>query len=76
MEKENNNNESDSSENEIPDLNSFKLFEFEPKINIGHINTSQELPSEVSSEMFCNKRCSQKFRKIHSKIPVPDSLFK
>ena len=31
MEKENNTDESDFSENEIPDLNSLKPFEFEPK---------------------------------------------
>ena len=31
MEKENNRDESDFSENEIPDLNSLKLFKFEPK---------------------------------------------
>ena len=27
------------------------------------------------AEVFCKKRCSQKFRKIHSKTPVPESLF-
>ena len=31
MEKENNSDESDFSENEIPDLNSLKPFKFEPK---------------------------------------------
>ena len=31
MEKENNIDESDFNENEIPDLNSLKPFEFEPK---------------------------------------------
>ena len=31
MEKENNTNESDFSENEIPDLNYLKTFVFEPK---------------------------------------------
>ena len=54
MEKENNTDESDFSENEIPDLNSLKPFEFEPKTNIRDINSSQKQPSEV----FCNKRCS------------------
>ena len=54
MEKENNTNESDFSENEIPDLNSLKPFKFEPKSNIEDINSSQKQPSEV----FCNKRCS------------------
>ena len=28
-----------------------------------------------SSEVFCKKRCSQIFRKIHRKTPVPESLF-
>ena len=54
MEKENNTDESDFSENEIPDLNSLKPFEFEPKRNIEDINSSQK----QSSEVFCNKRCS------------------
>ena len=54
MEKENNTDESDVSENEIPDLNSLKPFEFEPKTNIGDINSSQKQTSEV----FCNKKCS------------------
>ena len=40
MEKENNTDESDFSENEIPDLNSLKPFEFEPKTNIRDINSS------------------------------------
>ena len=38
MEKGNNTDESDFSENEIPDLNSLRPFEFEPKLNIGDIN--------------------------------------
>ena len=72
MEKENNTDESDFSENEIPDLNSLKPFEFEPKTNVGDINSSLKQPSEV----FCNKRCSQKFGKTHKKTPVPESPFK
>ena len=47
MENENNTDESDFSENEIPDVNSLKPFEFEPKTNIGDINSSQKQPSEV-----------------------------
>ena len=39
MEKENNTNESNFSENEITDLNSLKPFEFVPKTNIGDINS-------------------------------------
>ena len=40
MEKENNTNEKDFSENEIPDLSFLKHFEFEPKTNIRDINSS------------------------------------
>ena len=47
MEKENNTNKSDFSENEISDLNSLKPFEFEPKTKIGDISSSQKQPSEV-----------------------------
>ena len=36
-EKENDSDESDFSENEIPDLNSLRPCEFEPKTNIGDI---------------------------------------
>ena len=42
MEKENNTDESNFSEIEIPDLNSLKAFEFEPKTNIRDINSSQK----------------------------------
>ena len=35
-----NTDESDFSENEIPDLNSLKPFEFEPKTNIRDINSN------------------------------------
>ena len=54
MEKENNTGESDFSENEIPDLNSLKPFEFESKTNIGGISSSQNQPTEV----LCNKMYS------------------
>ena len=53
MEKGNNTDENYFSENEIPDLNSLKPFEFEPKTNID-TNSSQK----QSSEVFCNKRYS------------------
>ena len=49
MKKENNIDENDFSENEIPDLNSLKPFEFERKTNMGDINTSLKQPSDV----FC-----------------------
>ena len=38
--KKSNSDESDFSENQIPDLNSLKAFEIEPKTNIGDINSS------------------------------------
>ena len=44
MEKENERHESDFSENEIPDLNSLKPFEFEPK------QTSEILTVSSSSD--------------------------
>ena len=34
--------------------------------------TGQKQPPEV----FCKKRCSKKFPKIHRKTPVPEPLFK
>ena len=71
MGKENITDENDFSENEIPDLNSLKPFEFKPETNIGYINSSQKKPSEVLS----NKKCSYKFCKIHRKTPLPESLF-
>ena len=56
MAKENNSNESETfiavivSENEIPDLNSLKSFEFEPKTNIGDINSSSSDDEEEGAE--------------------------
>ena len=47
---ENNTNESDFSENEISDLNSLKPFEFEPKTNIGDINSSSSDDEEEGTE--------------------------
>ena len=40
MEKENKNDKSDFSENEIPDLSSLKSFKFESKTNLGDIISS------------------------------------
>ena len=49
MGKENNSDESDFSENEIPDLNSLKPFEFEPKTN-RDINSSSSDDEEEGAE--------------------------
>ena len=66
MEKENNSDESDFTENEIPDLNSLKPLEFEPKTNIGGINSSSSDDEEgaeykvkqISNNEWCE--CSAK----------------
>ena len=66
MEKENNTDDSDFSENEIPDLNFLKPFEFEPKTNIGDINSSSSDDEEgveyrvkrISNSKWCE--CSAK----------------
>ena len=56
MAKENNSNESETfiavivSENEIPDLNSLKSFEFEPKTNIGDINSNSSDDEKEGAE--------------------------
>ena len=50
MRKENNSDESDFSENEIPDLNSLKPFEFEPKTNIEDSNSNSSDDEEEGAE--------------------------
>ena len=50
MEKENNTDESDFSENEILDLNFLKPSEFESKTNIGVINSSSSDDEEEGIE--------------------------
>ena len=75
MEKENNTDESDFSENEILDLNSLKPFEFESKTNIRVIGSSSSDDEEgieykvkrVSNSEWCEcsteaavGRCSSK----------------
>ena len=68
MEKGNSTDESDFSENEIPNLNSLKPFEFEPKTNIEDINFSSSDDGEEGIEdkvkrignsewCECNKQC-------------------
>ena len=69
--KENNSDKSDFSENEIPDLNSLKPSEFEPKTNIGDITISSSDDEEEGAEYKvkrtsnnewceCSGRCSSK----------------
>ena len=47
-----------------------KNFTFYRK-KILQLTNYQKQPPEV----LCKKSCSQKFRKIHRKTPVPESLF-
>ena len=62
MEKENKSDESDFIENEIPDLNSLKPFEFEPKTYTRDINSSSSDDEEEGAEykvkrISNNERC-------------------
>ena len=50
MEKENNSDETNFTETEIPDLNSLKRFEFEPKTSIRDINSSSSDDEEEGAE--------------------------
>ena len=63
MEKENNSDESDFSENEIPDLNSLKPFKFEPKTSIGDINSSssddEKEGAEYKVKRISNNECCE-----------------
>ena len=70
MEKENNTDESDFSENEVPSLNSLKSFEFEPKTNIGDITVvrSSHQRCSVTKDVLRN---FEKFTRKH----VCQSLF-
>ena len=76
MEKENNSDESDFSENEIPDLNSLKPFKFEPKTNWDIVSSSSDDKDEgveykvkrISNNDWCEcsakavvGRCSSKY---------------
>ena len=73
--KKSNSDESDFSENEIPDLNSLKPFEFEPKTNIGDINSSSSDEEEgakykvkrISNSGWCECSRCQMFFKIGSR---------
>ena len=57
------------------------VFQFEPvsarPTHPSHNDGSdQDEPQKQPPEVFCKKRCFQKFRKTHCKTPVPESLFK
>ena len=67
LEKENNSDESDFSENKIPDLNSLKPFKFKPKTNIGDIISSssddEDEGDEYKVKRVSNKECANAVQK-------------
>ena len=78
IEKENNANENDFSGNEIPDLNSLKLFEFESKAN-RDINSSSSDNDEESIQgkvklignsewCECSKQCNKPWKTYMLKV--------
>ena len=76
MEKENNTDESDFSENEIPNLNSLKPFEFEPKTNIGDFNSSSSDDEEEDPEYKVKRTSSSEWCECRSKAVVARSSSK
>ena len=67
MEKENNSNES---ENEIPHLNFLKPFEFEPKTNIGDINSSSNDDEEEGAEYKVKRMSNSEWCECRAKAVV------
>ena len=70
MEKENNSDESDFSENEIPDLNSLKPFKFEPKTNIGDIISSSSDDEDEGVEYKVIRISSNEWCEYNAKAVV------
>ena len=70
MEKENNGDESDFSENEIPDLNSLKPFKFEPKTNIGDIISSSSNDEDEGVEYKVKRINSNEWCEYSAKAVV------
>ena len=85
MEKENNSDEIDFSENEIPDLNSLKPFKFGPKTNIGYIISSRSDDEEegakykvkqISNNEWCECSAKALVGRCSSKGVRPATLLK
>ena len=70
MEKENSSDESDFSENEIPDLNSLKPFKFEPKTNIGDIVSSSSDDEEEGAEYKVKRLSNKEWCECSAKVFV------
>ena len=74
MEKESNTNESDFSENEMPDLNSLKPFQLEPKTNIGDINSSSSDDDKEGAEYKVKRISNSEWCKCSTKAVVCNVL--
>ena len=70
MEKENNNDKSNFSENEIPDLISLKPFKFEPKTNIKDIISSSSDDKEEGAEYKVKRISNNEWCKCSANIFV------
>ena len=73
MKKQNNANESDFNENEIPDLNSLKPFEFQSKRNIRDIKSSS---SDKEEGVESNTDKEQRVMRAQYKSSSWQMLFK
>ena len=51
----------------------FELVSVKPTHPSHNDRSDQDEPQKKPPEVFCKKRCSQKFRKTHCKTPVPES---
>ena len=74
MEKENNTNEIDITENEIPDLIFLKPFEFEPKINIRDVNSSNSDDEEEGAEYKVKRISNSEWCECSAKVVLADVL--
>ena len=75
MEKDNT-NESDLSENKIPDLNSLELSEFEPKTNIRDIKSSSSDDEEEGAEYKVKRKSNSEWCECSAKAVVGRSSSK
>ena len=70
MQKENSSDESDFSENEIPNLNSLKPFKFEPKTNIGDIISSSSVDEDDGVEYKVKRLSNNEWCECSAKAVV------
>ena len=53
----------------------FHGYELDEKLKVKVRNDRLVKDQKQPPEVFCKKKFSEKFHKIHMKIPVPESLF-